>query len=392
MADSFEKDKKRKILYPNADQLKVINQVLIKLNELDNIKQTVDWVNRNKLMGDKKLCHTSLKRMILTEDQADGGLGGLLEGVYARNMYEVVNKRKSKKDKKQWERISIPSPIRLGLIDEKQLVSARELLLEKKKNYKRHTKPCVYLLSGLLFCSKCGMKMYGHTQVKGISKYRCKACGFRVNKKDFDEHVMMALNSMVLETEEVQQQLNSSVCEGETTSKRQLLDKAIRDCSQDLVEIEKRRKGMFRAYGDELITKDAFDLENNKCNDEQAKIKDDIRKAEDELNNMANYKADKGVVLEKAMTIKQLLSQIDDEKLKNQLLKIIVKKIDISDTSIAVEIYPWEFLKYAEVDRQKHGKDGDAVSLRQLYGPDQELHLPAAPGPKLLEQTFRPIA
>ncbi|MCX5751383.1 MAG: zinc ribbon domain-containing protein [Candidatus Saganbacteria bacterium] len=333
---------------------------------MDNIKQTVDWVNRNKLMGGKKLCHTSLKRMILTEDQADGGLGGLLEGVYARNMYEVVNKRKSKKDKKHWEKVAIPSPIKLGLIDEKQLTSAREILLEKKKNYKRHTKPCVYLLSGLLFCSKCGNKMYGHTQVKGISKYRCKACGFRVNKSDFDEHVMMVLNSMVLETEEIQQQLNLTVGEDEISSKRQLLEKAIRDCGQGLVEIEKRRKGMFRAYGDELITKDAFDSENNKCNDEQAKIKDDIRKAEDELNNMANYKTDKGVVLEKAMTIRQMLSQIDDEKLKNQLLKIIVRKITISEANIEVEIYPWEFLKYAEVESQKHGKDGDALSLRQL--------------------------
>ncbi|MFC1483346.1 zinc ribbon domain-containing protein [Candidatus Margulisiibacteriota bacterium] len=257
----------KKIPYPNKNELLVLNEIILKLNETNNIKQTSKWAEKKgyQTRAEKPFSATTIKRLILTEKQYKGGLGNLLNGLYVRNMYEVVDKKKKMKLEKYWIKIKVPSPIKMGLINEKALEEVRKKLIEKTKTHNYPTKLNTYLLSGLLEHSECGGKMYGHKQKNGNPRYRCRKCRHSVNLKEYENHIFKFLDSILFSTEGMNNLINQYSNQIKGSSSKRTLKESLKNIRCSIPKLKKAIKGLYIKFGtDDKFKKDKFQFQIEK--------------------------------------------------------------------------------------------------------------------------------
>ncbi|MFC1483347.1 hypothetical protein ACFL56_03705 [Candidatus Margulisiibacteriota bacterium] len=107
----------------------------------------------------------------------------------------------------------------------------------------------------------------------------------------------------------------------------------------------------------------------------------------EELKNITDAKSKKNIILDKLLTFKILVDKINDIHLKNELLKVVIRNILISDEEIAIKIYSLGFLKYQDLDNYRKGNA--SLPLRLYVRSKYTVLLFNSPKEKIFPQNIR---
>ncbi|MGU8300740.1 recombinase family protein [Clostridium perfringens] len=244
-----------------------------------------------------------------------------------------------------------PNPIRVkgkheAIID-RELWDKVQLILESKKGKPSRIYDGEYPLTGILRCPKCGAGMVisrttntladgtkkriayyccGNWKNKGTSV--CNSNTIRVDKAN--EHVFKKIEELVSNEamiKAVVKNINKERKDKVKPAKR-LLD----DIDKELEKLDKRKRKIFEAYEDDILTKDEFQTRKNELN-EKIRILEEEKKPllntiSEEVSEEIPYEFIKDIL----MNFSKVLNSSVSREQQKKLLHMIISEITMNES------------------------------------------------------------
>ncbi|MFC1789496.1 recombinase family protein [Patescibacteria group bacterium] len=259
---------------------------------------------------------------------------GKIENVEPKNRkLKFIKRLKSSqrvKPEEEWIKLKIPA-----IIDEKTFERVQEL---KKKNFKLFgfTKN-PFILSGLLRCDKCGLRVAGFADKRNInlySYYRCPTIGCGGIKRDLLDSSIWDFIKNLIQNPEILIQYIKHLNENRNVI---LSEETKTDLLRKKSDIKKKKDRLFSLYEEEVMEKDELMTKIRDYAQKEKEIDNDIKEVELKL-----FQAKKKDVIitnlqEFAKLTENQLNELNPRQ-KKEFLRIIIKEIRVNFENSKVDI------------------------------------------------------
>ncbi len=244
-----------------------------------------------------------------------------------------------------------------AIIDEKLF---EEVKLKIGKNV-RHTvvQRSSYLLSGLVFCDKCGARMYGHTYMRGphsyyrcngfISKGRCQCPGNSINTKFIDVAVESELKGFSFNREAFKKVAEQASAKKPRTAGASLAEKQI-------AEIKRQKERLLDVYQDGSISKGSY-LERVKVLDQHIELlNEELSRQNDNGTQVDDFDLD--AVLNLCSDLSDIYTELETPD-RAEFLRNLIQEVRINEDhfDFSINIPPKLFSRNGPLVYQKKRTD-----------------------------------
>lgn len=259
--------------------------------------------------------------------------------IFNKSSKKINGKRNSHKFKDDNEIIKIQNGMP-SIIDQETWNKVRDKMECNKRTAASHCAKSIYLLSGLIYCDKCGGSMTGNRRYAGRNKtlYETYECSTRkrnhrctaksISKKYVEKIVIDTLYNNIFSSKSIDKVVNTIY--EHSVNQSNSISEDLELYNNQLKDIDKQIENIINAIAEGICSSSLKDklsnLENSK---KQLLIR--IQEAEYELSINTPSKAMIKKYIEKDSDIKE--KSLEDQK---KLIQTYVKKVIVSEDSIIV--------------------------------------------------------
>ncbi len=244
-----------------------------------------------------------------------------------------------------------PNPIRVkgkheAIID-RELWDKVQLILESKKGKPSRIYDGEYPLTGILRCPKCGAGMVisrttntladgtkkriayyccGNWKNKGTSV--CNSNTIRVDKAN--EYVFKKIEELVSNEAMIKAVVKN--INKERKDKVKLAKRLLSDIDKELEKLDKRKRKIFEAYEDDIITKEEFQIRKDELNEKIRNLEEEkkplLKTISEEVSEEIPYEFIKDIL----MNFSKILNSSVSREQQKKLLHMIISEITMNES------------------------------------------------------------
>ncbi len=332
-----------KKLIVNEEELIIAKEVFEIFLKCKKIKTTGRILNekgyrtrKNSLWSD-----TSVRRLL--EDTTYKGLH-YLNHTKSRGL----GKGWDAKPKEEWISVQVESIVNPDVWQE-----ANSIL--NANSSKRRRKTRFYLLSGFVYCTQCGKKMYGYDYGRSKPYYLCSKCREKIEIQELENILIGSLKNY---------EFNPKDLVGLPRSSVKNLVKKQNKLRQSLKDVEKRIDELFELYHKKLINQLLFSEKIKSLEERQMVLMKEIPEIEEEISMLKIRKQSK-VMVNQMKTISETFPKLTFQE-QRDIMEELLESIKVDKDRIDINLY---FLPVFQKNLGLLRNCNESMSLRIFYRP-----------------------
>jgi len=248
-------------------------------------------------------------------------------GVHYLNHTKANGKRWRPKHKDEWIPLNVKPIIKKVIWNQaNSIIQANSAHRIRRKN--------IYLLTGLISCTKCGCKMYGYAYGRSKGYYKCQKCTNKIPIQEIEDILIEKLKKFVFRPKDLT---------GLPKSSLEILQRKLRHLKKVKRETEIKIKETFELYHKKRISNgilanlmENIEKKYENVNKEIPEVKEEImtKKLKNHKNDISNY----------MKSIGEIFNSLKFEEQSN-LVKDIVESIKVNNNNIYINFYLLNFFK-----------------------------------------------
>jgi site-specific DNA recombinase len=326
-------EKLNKKLEVYADEVTIVKEIFNTFIKCRKIKTTAKTLNNQGY-------RTKKGRL-----WSDTSISRLLKNTTYKGIH-YLNYTKTKPDGKSWETKPKEKwqPVEVEHIVSEQVWEQANAILKMNSN-RRIRRQNVYLLTGLVHCSKCGAKMYGYDYERSKGYYRCSKCSGKIQIKEIENLLIKNL---------MHYKFNTNQLEGLPHASAKELEKKLSNLKRELKNVQSKIDKLLDLYHKNVISELTFSEQVTKLEERQTQIHTQIPIQEEELQT-AQLKTQKKELTHYIKSIGSVFNTLDF-KAQRAIVEDLVHSININDNNIEMNFYLLNFFKKNLVEDRKINK------------------------------------